>query len=513
MLPPIEFFRKVYSMTLRTQAVLSTVLATLLGSTAVVADVTAEQVWEAWSKQYAGYGYELADGGTTREGDTLVVRELSISQAVEGSSFDMTIPEVRLRELGDGTVEVTASEELKAVAKSVVPDAPEVSMDMLIRQTSTSIVSGTPEAMSYAIDAPEMTIELDQTQVGTEQNAPVKIWASLQGTTGTYDVSGTDSTEIRSVFDVAGVKFTMSGADPESGTTFSADGQLSGLKSESTSVLPAGVSFEDLPAALSAGARMDASMTYGAGNFSIDAAESDTSTQIKSTLQSGAFDFALTPELAKYSAFAKGQEFEVTSAQMPLPITGTIADASFDLGIPLSASEVPQPFNGKLALEGLSVSEQLWGMFDPQSVLPRDPATLIIDLEGEAKPLVTLYSPEAAAAQVPPIELDSLKIKQLRLALAGADLTGTGDLTFPKAADPATALPMPMPVGAIDLNLVGAKGLIDKLVTLGFVQQDQAMFAQMMLGLYAVPTGEDAMSSKIEFKDGGEILANGQRIQ
>jgi hypothetical protein len=72
---------------------------------------------------------------------------------------------------------------------------------------------------------------------------------------------------------------------------------------------------------------------------------------------------------------------------------------------------------------------------------------------------------------------------------------------------------MPMPLGAIDLKLVGANGLMDKLVTMGLMPQDQAMFARMMMGLYAVPAGEDEMTSKIEFKEGGEILANGQRIQ
>lgn len=109
--------------------------------------------------------------------------------------------------------------------------------------------------------------------------------------------------------------------------------------------------------------------------------------------------------------------------------------------------------------------------------------------------------------QTPPVELDSLKINQVRLAVAGAELSGTGDLTFDNAA------PVPMPLGAIDLSLNGAKGLMDKLVTMGLVPQDQAMFAQMMLGVYAVPSGDDAVTSKIEFKEGGQILANGQRIQ
>lgn len=492
----------------RTTAVLSSTLALLLGSTAAMADVTAEQVWEAWSKQYTAYGYNLSDAGTAREGDTLVVRELSLKQEVEGSSFDLTIPEVRLREVGDGTVEVTASEDIRAVAASTIEEGPDVNMDISIRQAgSVTLVSGTPEALSYALTAPEVVIELDQTQVGSEENAPVKVWMSMQGITGTYDVAGTDSQEVDSNFRVSGVKLTASGADPESGGTFAIDGQISDIQMTSASLLPAGVSFEDLPAALTAGAKMSANATYGASSFSAEGTDGENSTKLNGTAQSGQFAFALAPETVTYTASALDQNFEVTSAQMPFPITGAIANSSFDMAIPLAASDTPQPFNGKIALEGLSVSDQLWGMFDPQALLPRDPATLIIDLEGTAKPLVTLYTIDPASPAAPPFEMDSLKIKQLRLALAGAELTGTGDLTFPPTAG------TPMPVGAVDLGLVGAKGLMDKLVTMGFVQQDQAMFAQMMLGLYAVPTGDDAVTSKIEFKEGGEILANGQRIQ
>lgn len=494
-------------MMLRTSAVLSTALATLLGSTAM-ADVTADQVWEAWSKQYSAFGYEIANGGTSREGDTLVVRDIALKQELDGSSFDMTVPEVRLRERGDGTVEMTASNEIKAVAASKIEERPDVRMDITIRQAdSVTIVSGTPEALSYDVTAPEVVVELDQTQVGDETNAPIKVWLSVEGTSGHYNVSGGETQNVASNFRVSGVKFTASGADPESSGTFAIDGQVSDLKVESSSVLPEGVSFEDLPAALKAGAQMSAHMTYGASSFEAEGAQGESSTKVNSTTQSGKFDFALSPETAHYVLGATDQTIEMTSEQMPFPISAQIAQTSFDLAIPLAASDTPQPFSGRLALEELSVSDQLWGMFDPQALLPRDPATLIVDLEGAAKLLAAIYSPEAAAAPMPPVELDNLKIKQVRLALAGAEVSGTGDVKFDNA------MGMPKPIGAVDLSLVGVKGLMDKLVTLGFVPQDQAMFAQMMLGLYAVPTGEDSMSSKIEFKEGGEILANGQRIQ
>ena len=120
-----------------------------------------------------------------------------------------------------------------------------------------------------------------------------------------------------------------------------------------------------------------------------------------------------------------------------------------------------------------------------------------------------LCSPPSAqaASPVPPVQIDSLNVKKLQLTAAGAELTGAGALTF----DNATATPMPL--GAIDLKLSGANKLMDGLVAMGVMPQDQVMFAKMMMGMYAVPAGEDLFTSKIEFKEGGRILANGQPIK
>ena len=55
--------------------------------------------------------------------------------------------------------------------------------------------------------------------------------------------------------------------------------------------------------------------------------------------------------------------------------------------------------------------------------------------------------------------------------------------------------------------------IVDKLVAMGLIPEDQAMGARMMMGMFAVPSGEDELTSKIEFKEDGGVYANGQRIQ
>ena len=106
-----------------------------------------------------------------------------------------------------------------------------------------------------------------------------------------------------------------------------------------------------------------------------------------------------------------------------------------------------------------------------------------------------------------PGELEQLSLNELKLSAVGAELTGTGAATFDNSAG------TPKPVGAIDLKLVGANALIDKLVAMGLIPEDQAMGARMMMGMFGQAAGEDTLTSKIEFKEDGGIYANGQRIQ
>ena len=68
--------------------------------------------------------------------------------------------------------------------------------------------------------------------------------------------------------------------------------------------------------------------------------------------------------------------------------------------------------------------------------------------------------------------------------------------------------------GPTDISLTGGNGLLDKLVQMGLLPQEQAMGARMMMGLFMVPgEGEDTLTSRIEVRPDGQVLANGQRLR
>jgi hypothetical protein len=164
-----------------------------------------------------------------------------------------------------------------------------------------------------------------------------------------------------------------------------------------------------------------------------------------------------------------------------------------------------------------TLPDQLWSMFDPGAQLPRDPATLLIDLSGKGRLFFDLLDPEQVErmedSETAPGEVESLTLHDLTLDVAGATLTGEGAFTFDQS-DTESFGGAPAPEGALDLRLVGGNGLLDKLIAMGLVPQDQATGVRMMMGLFARPgPGEDELVSKIEVTEDGQVLANGQRIK
>jgi hypothetical protein len=103
--------------------------------------------------------------------------------------------------------------------------------------------------------------------------------------------------------------------------------------------------------------------------------------------------------------------------------------------------------------------------------------------------------------------------KEVNVAIAGAELNGTGAFTFDNA-DLVTWGGMPAPEGTVDISLDGANGLMDKLVAMGLLPQDQVMGARMMMGMFARPgAGPDSLVSQIEVRRDGSVFANGMQIK
>lgn len=485
----------------------SAVVAALLCTTSAQADVTAEQVWQSWVDYYKTVGADVTTESVNKQGDTLVVTNAVFASTTPNGSFTAKIAEVSLKETG-GKVEVTLSPTIPITVNG--KDATGKTTDVAIEVDQTNMLttaSGAPDDMTFDFKADQLSVKLDSIK---EDGKDMQVNAAFAMTTpaGTYHVVKQGGSTIESSLTAADLTLDFSGADPQGTGTFSLKGKLAGLTGTSNATIPEGTDMANMAAALSNGLVVKSKTDFGQGDYSMEGKNGDKTTTGTASVGSGSFNLDMSKDGLTYGVAGTGAKVSVMSPDVPFPIDLSYGESVINLTIPVSKGDSPQPFALLVKVVDLAVSEGIWGMIDPTAKLPHDPATVVVDVAGAAKMMIDIFDPKNAEnPPAQPGQLESLNVNQLQVKAVGADLTGTGAVTFDNTT------PVPMPKGMIDLKLVGGNALIDKLAEMGIVPQDQAAGAKMMLGMFTVPAGDDTLTSKIEFKDDGGIYANGQRLK
>ncbi len=496
----------------------STALALLYATGAVQAAVTPEDVWTNWKTMAGGFGETITAASEARDGTVLVVKGVTIAMDQDGATANGMIDELRFADKGDGTVEVTMSDSMTMTmtTPSGTDGQPPVNMAMTMTAPGMSTTaSGTPDAISYALDAPDIKVHVEGADAADATKAAVKMDMGLTGTTGTFASAKADAGQ-KMDYQIASksADITANIQDSTDGTDVDFKISVADIAGKSTGMFLGAEAMKDMAAALKAGFAFSSDVTYGAGTYEVNATQADAPTKVSGAIGSGNFAMALSQVGLSFASGSKDVSVVVDSAAIPIPdLSGSYGEASFSLVMPLQKSDAPADFSLLTKLVDLKVSDALWGMIDAGNVLPHDPATLIIDAKGTATLTADLTDQTMmdAMGDAPPGQLNSLDLTQLNLKIAGAELKGEGAFTFDNSG-PAIMDGMPMPTGTLDLVATGVNGLIDKLVSMGLIPQDEAMQGKMMMGMFAKPgEGPDTLISAIEFKE-GKMLINGMEM-
>jgi hypothetical protein len=281
--------------------------------------------------------------------------------------------------------------------------------------------------------------------------------------------------------------------------------------------IPDSFESDDVAAALSEGFRFASSVEYETGRTAYRFEDAGDVLEGTQSSARGRLDTSMGPDGLSYGAGGEDVTMAVSSSDLPFPVNLNIARLGFDVTMPVIESEAMQEYGVNLELSEFTMSDQLWSMIDPAAQLPRDPATLRVDLDGTGRLFFNLLDPAEVEGlegrDSIPGEVESLTLNELTLELAGASLSGEGAFTF-DSDDLESFGGAPAPEGTLDLRLVGGNALLDTLVAMGLVPADQASGMRMMMGLFATPgDGEDELVSKIEVTGDGQVLANGQRLK
>lgn len=503
--------------------------AVCLMGTPALADITPEEAWEAYLSQMTQMGMEPT-AEVTREGDTLVVRNM-----VYGLEMDLgetsvtsttTAPEIRFQEQSGGTVALRFVEPLKSI--SVTPVGPgfedSVETDTIetrstIQIDGVTIISGTPEDLLFTFEDSAFTSTSEQIILDGKVIQP-GLSAKMVGIGGTYTiVQGDDGMTSDMDITASALTYDFDPMDTETGDKADMGFAANDMNITGSFTLAAG-EHADFMQSIFGESAMDITMAMAGSTSSIEIVSDAPGGGMKIDAATGASTLDMTLEDGAVGYDAKVADLNVIAAGAQIPggqMNVSMKSYNTALLFPFAASDAAQPFELRLGMEELVLPEIAWMIADPTGQLPHDPASLRISLDGTLQNDVDLFDVTAMTALEEnggemPFKVETVNIPEIFLDLAGATIRGEGKGHF---LDQEAAVPGGMPpfAGNLSLNMVGVNDLITKLSSAGILPPEQAMSAQMMLGLFARP-GETAgeLVSEIEMTEDGQIIANGQPL-
>ncbi|WP_270732432.1 hypothetical protein [Shimia sp. Alg240-R146] len=516
----------------------TTAVLAFLPATWAHADVTAQDVWTNLQAYGAAVGGTLsAELVDTADGPTLtnltygLALDMPATEAGDSPTplFDatVTLPDMALQNRADGTVTIAYPDTTTQTISVTMAEGTAFEIPFAMETKGfIATASGMPGDITYDYSATEMAYS-------SVFAVPSEFAAAFDGATdfdmqinykdvlGKVTITEGDLIKIRSDARIGKTHtLTKTGHASDSPAKATSDNSTTGQHITGTMDLPAsGITFFDMSQALRAG--LNFAMTLRSESFAQTETVAMGEDLISETqLTSGPENIDMTVNTAGLLMDATASDTSLSvsmPAAMPVPMRFEANEVSIGLRVPLLTSDAPSGFAFKTQFKDVTVGDEIWGMFDPNSQLPRDPAQLAIDLSGtlihKVEWLNFLAVPDAIDALTSlPVEPHDLLINALSIDAAGAKASAKGALTF-DLSDLQTYDGMPRPDGQISVDVQGLNGLLDALIAIGLLPENQAMGVRMMLGGFAKSVGEDHLTSTIEMTPSGQILANGQRLK
>ncbi|WP_147126263.1 DUF2125 domain-containing protein [Shimia ponticola] len=494
----------------------TTLLASTVLASPLWADLTAEDVWAQMQDTYVAYGGTVAAASETRSGNTLTAADVTMTIADEEVDIVFNLGDVAFVEQGSGSVEIVTEPEMNMVVSGDFEGTEGRVVMSITTDDLVAVASGTPEVMTTTYSASDVTMSIDELP-DMPDDAEFVFTFAFAGMNGSSTADRGDMIRTQSTMTSASLAYDVVVTDPGNDGNFTLDFDGQGLAVSTSTATPADMDMADI-GALYADPNVEqsftASMAASAASFTF--ADPDGSGAGEFSAGGGRVQGGLTDGGFSYEGGANDIALSVEVPDLPVPLNFAMGGYNYALASPIIASDDAKPFRLGLGFQDVTLDPFLWNLFDPGEVLPRDPATISFDISGLGRLLVNLFDPEQMEEMMMddvPGEVTEIALDDLDVRAAGAALSGSGSFVLDNS-DTQTFDGLPRPEGKIDLQLLGANGLLDKLVQMGLVPEDQVMGARMMMGLFAVPgSGEDSLQSTIEVNADGHVLANGQRLR
>ncbi len=500
-------------MTLKLTTSLVAISAAL--ATPALADVTAADVWSNQQALYAAFGGTLS-GEMTPEG--AVSPEVNFILPEGAGSLQIKMDPITLDENNDGSVTITWPSPMTILVAGGISGEGTFTAELTAKNDSyTSTATGDAGDIEYDTEATNWQVEVVNVTVDDAQGEAVSITGGM--TLDTF-------TNVSRVTEGNLITYT---AQSETGTsnaefTFNVD-NVTSTSTQTSQPITAAVAAT-LPVGGSDLMNLSQAMRDGL-NIAIESTGAGSASSTVTTLNGDILNSQETTTGAQTASIVLGEDGLSLTADadgfsmafndpllFPAPLEFAIDAITAAYNLPLNASDAAQDFRIATSLQGITMGETIWNMFDPASQLPRDPAEVTFDITGMGTSGLDLLD-FAAMGQIfgpPPVQIDEVTIENLNIAAVGAQATAEGSMTL-DWTDLETFAGFPRPEGAVTINLNGANALMDTLVEMGFIPAEDLMMPRMMMGMFATQVGNDQLETVIEVNEEGHLLANGQRLQ
>jgi hypothetical protein len=487
------------------------VFALLMSGTAHAA-LTADQVWQSWKDAGAFVGLTVSAATENNSSGVLTLNGVTI--APEGTS-GLTISDLTLTEESDGSVTIAPGADIGVTMTGDTEGFVKLTHDGL-----TLVAREADGGLAYDYQAAQLDVAYDSTYPGVSFDGTEAPKVTAAGTVGFTNLSGvysdTPGTNRTFGLDIAAdvLAYNTSQDDPGMELKQTTTSETQGVEMSFDLALPTTIALAamqspaDFATALNEGLSLSASTKQGDSSGTMKQENAFMPMDLVIKASGGEATALFNKDAFQIKSMAAGLDIESAAGALPVPVKVTSGPMEFGMTSPVIANEVAGDYGFVLKLSQFSLNEEAWAMFDPNGALPRDAADVAIDISGKAKidiPAMIAANEVGGPPVVPAPE--TLNITELGLKVAGAALAGTGAFTFDNS------MGIPMPLGEANISVTGANALIDGLIATGLLAEEDAMGARMMMGMFMVPgANADELTSKIEAKEGMQILVNGQPL-
>jgi hypothetical protein len=483
-------------------ALRATAFCAALAGLPAAADITPEGLWQAWQDRAAAAGHALS--ATVDQGGTLGLDGLTVTRPLGTGTITARFDRLDLVQDGADVRAILPAGGIVTVTAMPGADDPlgETRQAVLALgdRPLGAVASGDAAAPLWTVDADAATVTLvSLTEGGTPVPADARIdLAGLSGTLSGLDGGGPLAADLRADRLASDIEAT----DPATGDTIrstatQSDTELRARLTED----PADPTAWRLHGTLTGGASEAVSLRSGpTGTFESDSRQ-----------DSATLDLTMTAARTDYAAQVAGIATTLSGTLLPQgPLGLAIGTAGLSMSLPTGLAAGLQTATVALDLGGVVPGDRLWALIDPMGALPREPGTVTLRAEAD------LASPEPGATapggpDLPGLLPRALRIPEIAVGLGGAQLAGDGAFDIP--AGPMGVPDIAAATGAMDLRATGVNGLLQQAIGAGAMTMEQAMGAQMMLGMFATQGVGDSFTTRIELLPDGGLVVNGTQLR